>query len=70
MAFAVRDLGQADGFGYLALWLDVVKLAATTRERHEDLIRLYITPTLASTPPGGDVGDPAPGDEVAPRQVV
>lgn len=30
----------------VALWLDVAKLEDTTRERYEDLIRLYIRPTL------------------------
>ena len=39
------------------------------RERYEDLIRLDVTPTLASTPPGGDVGDPAQVMGWAPRQV-
>ncbi|MDQ3764524.1 MAG: hypothetical protein M3460_24100 [Actinomycetota bacterium] len=27
-------------------WLEVVELEATTRERYDDLIRLYILPTL------------------------
>jgi len=34
-------VGQA-----IAQWLEVVDLATTTRERYDDLIRLYLTPTL------------------------
>lgn len=30
----------------IAQWLEVVELEATTRERYDDLIRLYILPTL------------------------
>jgi hypothetical protein len=38
-------VGQA-----IAQWLEVAKLEDTTRERYEDLIRLYITPTFGSLP--------------------
>jgi len=31
-------------------WLEVAEHAATTRERYEDLIRLYLTPTLGALP--------------------
>jgi integrase len=31
-------------------WLDVVELEATTRERYEDLIRLYVFPTFGHHP--------------------
>src|SRR5262245_25293381 len=34
-------LGQA-----ISRWLDIVKLEDTTRDRYEDLVRLYIGPTL------------------------
>jgi integrase len=33
-------------------WMDVAPLAATTRERYEDLIRLYIEPTFGAMPAG------------------
>jgi integrase len=31
-------------------WLEVAELAATTRERYEDLVRIYITPTFGELP--------------------
>jgi hypothetical protein len=31
-------------------WMDVVELEATTRERYEDLIRLYVFPTFGNLP--------------------
>src|SRR5215207_1834615 len=37
-------VGQA-----LAQWLEVTEHQATTRERYDDLIRLYLAPTLGST---------------------
>lgn len=33
-------------------WLEVADLEETTRDRYEDLIRLYVTPTLGSTQVG------------------
>jgi hypothetical protein len=32
-------------------WLDVAKLAETTRDRYDDLIRIYILPTFGNLPP-------------------
>jgi integrase len=33
-------------------WLEVVRLEETTRDRYEDLVRIYITPTLGDLPAG------------------
>ena len=36
----------------LQQWLEVAKLGVTTREQYDDLIRLYINPTLGEMPAG------------------
>src|SRR4051812_10424752 len=42
---AAISLGEA-----IERWMSVAKLEATTRDRYEDLVRLYIAPRLGSMP--------------------
>ena len=52
-------------------WLDVVELAETTRERYDDLIRLYVLPSsrASCTPPATPTCSPrcAPTTAATPR---